>query len=381
MEATKKNAPLGGGKTSARKIKGSIVNLIACVALYALFAGLMLTGAINSYITGILTVILINIILTTSLNLTTGFLGQLALGHAGFMSIGAYTAAIFTKACPDMPLMVSLVIGLILGGLMAGLVGLIVGIPALRLKGDYLAIVTLGFGEIIRVVIENLSITGGAQGLRSIPKPSAFAMFTLTFIVMVLCLVILFTFIRSRHGRAVMAIREDPIAAEACGVRVTFYRTFAFTLSAVLAGVAGGLYAHYIGILGAKNFGFMRSVEIVVMVVLGGMGSFTGSTLSTIVLTALPEGLREFSEYRMLVYSIVLIVMMIFKPSGLLGGYEFSLTRAWNTLKTRLRKKKNNQADVATEDAARVKNGETFALPKTAKRLPKGEQKKGGERE
>lgn len=306
-------------------MRACLVNAIGTLVLFFLLFLMIQNGTLSRYHQGILVLVGINIILAVSLNLATGFLGQLALGHAGFMSIGAYTAAIFTKAFPDIPELPRLFIGLLLGALLAGFFGLIVGIPALRLKGDYLAIITLGFGEIIRVVIENISITGGAQGLRGIKKLSTpYVVFWIT----VMIVALLYCLIRSRHGRAIMAIREDEIAAESSGINLTYYRTFAFTVSAMLAGVAGGLYAHHISILGASNFGFMRSVEIVVMVVLGGMGSFTGSILSAATLTILPEALRGFSTYRMLIYSIALIAMMIFKPSGLLGTYEFSLTRA-----------------------------------------------------
>ncbi|MEG2770407.1 MAG: branched-chain amino acid ABC transporter permease, partial [Oscillospiraceae bacterium] len=257
------------------------------------------------------------------------FLGQLALGHAGFMSVGAYASTLFVRYATGIPENVRFIASLLLGALVAAVVGLIVGIPALRLKGDYLAIITLGFGEIIRVIIENLGFTGGAQGLTKIPQLTSF---TIVYIIVIITLVVLYSFIRSRHGRAVMAIREDSIAAESCGINITFYRTLAFTLSAAFAGIAGGLYAHQVGVLSAKVFGFNKSIEYVVMVVLGGMGSFTGSIVSAITLTILPEALRSFSQYRMLIYSLALILMMIFKPSGLLGTYEFSLTRFWGKL-------------------------------------------------
>ena len=301
-----------------------LVNLIGVVLLYGVLYLLIAGGFLSSYYRGILLMIGINIILATSLNLTTGFLGQLALGHAGFMSIGAYTAAIFTKTMLQLPTELRFPIGVLLGGLLAALFGLAVGIPALRLKGDYLAIITLGFGEIIRVIIENLQITGGGQGLIGIPRLTNF---NAVFFTTVLIVALLYALIRSRHGRAIIAIREDEIAAEACGIKVTYYRTLAFTLAAFLAGIAGGLYAHYIGVLGAADFGFNRSIDIVVMVVLGGMGSFTGSIVAAVVLTALPELLRGFAGYRMILYSLALVAMMIFKPSGLMGNYEFSLSR------------------------------------------------------
>ncbi len=308
-------------------LKTYAINLIAVLLLYGTLVALSQSGALNKYYSGILVLVCINIMLAVSLNLTTGCLGQIALGHAGFMSIGAYTAALFTKwlDLTGVGAYFGFFGGLILGGLLAAVFGLIIGLPALRLKGDYLAIITLGFGEIIRVLIENLNFTGGAQGLRSIDKFSSLP------IASAICIVsvgLLTTMMRSRHGRAILSIREDDIASEAAGIHNTYYRTMAFTVAAFFAGVAGGVYAHYIGILGAKNFNFMKSVEIIIIVVLGGLGSFTGSIVAAIILTILPELLRNFEDYRMLVYSIALILIMIFKPSGIFGRYEFSLSRA-----------------------------------------------------
>lgn len=331
-------------KTKQQVMKSWIINLAAIVLLYALLLFAMETGLISRYLRGILMTIFINIILAASLNLTTGFLGQIALGHAGFMSIGAYTAALFVKyiestgvvlldgGSPTLQGQLFFLLSLLAGGLLAAVFGLLVGIPALRLKGDYLAIITLGFGEIIRSFIENLSFTGGAQGLKKIPRLSTL---NVVYLVMILCVVVMFTLVRSRHGRAITAIREDDIAAEASGIHNTYYKVMAFTAAAFFAGVAGGIYAQYLGVLGAANFNFNKSIDILVMVVLGGMGSLTGSIAAAVGLTALPEALRfipNFSDYRMLIYSIVLIIVMIFKPSGLLGRYEFSLTRVLEKL-------------------------------------------------
>jgi len=312
---------------SKNTAKAYIYNIISIVLLFAVLMFLRSAGIITRYYDGIIVLVCINIILAVSLNLTTGCLGQIALGHAGFMSIGAYTAALFTKwlDLSGAAEYASYFGGLLLAGILAAVFGFIIGIPALRLKGDYLAIITLGFGEIIRVIIENLSFTGGAQGLRSISKLSTLPV---ALLICVISVTLLTTLMRSRHGRAILAIREDDIASEASGVHNTYYKTLAFTVAAFFAGIAGGVYAHYIGILGAKNFGFMRSVEIMIVVVLGGLGSFTGSIIAAIILTVLPELLRDFADYRMLVYSVVLIALMIFKPTGLFGTYEFSLTRA-----------------------------------------------------
>jgi branched-chain amino acid transport system permease protein len=239
------------------------------------------------------------------------------------MAVGAYAAALLWKALPKETWAV--ILGLLLGGLVAALFGLVIGIPALRLKGDYLAIITLGFGEIIRVLIINLpGITGGTPGLMSIPKHSTFLVVYAT--VIVSC-VLIHTLMKSRHGRAILAIRENEIAAEASGVNTTFYKVLAFTVSAFFAGVAGALYAGYTGILTPGNFTFMTSVNILVMVVLGGLGSMAGSIIAAAILTALPLALQSFSKYRMVIYALLLIVVMIFKPSGLLGRYDFSLSR------------------------------------------------------
>lgn len=292
-------------------------------------------GGVSGYITKVLMVIGINIILAVSLNVATGYLGQLPLGHAGFMAVGAYTGGIFLKAvnadqATGISYALMVIAALLLSGLLAAVFGVIIGIPALRLRGDYLAIITLGFGEIIRVVLTNIDevlgfkLTYGASGLKRIPKITSY--FNVLVCVVLTCLVIHMV-MKSRHGRAILAIRENEIAAESCGVRTTYYKVMAFTLSAFFAGVAGCLYAGYLGSLQPTTFGFMKSIEILVMVVLGGMGSMFGSVLSAITLTALPEALRAFEDYRMVAYSLVLVLVMIFKPTGLMGQYDFSMSR------------------------------------------------------
>ena len=302
------------------------VNAGLVVLLYVVMMVLIKVGIINRYYEGIVRLICINIIMAVSLNLVCGFMGQLALGHAGFMSVGAYAAALFTMHC-GLPEAVAFPLGLLVGGIVAAIVGFLIGIPALRMRGDYLAIITLGFGEIIRVVANALPITGGAKGLSGIPASTNFSW---AYWVMILSVFVIFAFIKSRHGRAVISIREDEIAAEASGIRTTYYKMMSFVLAAFFAGIAGGLYAHHVGVLAPTKFDFNYSVEFLVMVVLGGMGSITGSIIAAIVLTILPEALRGFEDYRMLLYSLVLIVMMLFRPTGLLGTYEFSLSRMLN---------------------------------------------------
>lgn len=318
----------------------SVVGLVLVLALYGVLAVLMAGKSINRYYSGILIMICINIILTVSLNLVSGFLGQLVLGHAGFMSVGAYSAALFTMYS-GLPVSVSFPLGLVTGGLTAALFGILIGIPALRLQGDYLAIITLGFGEIIRVLILAMPFTGGARGLSvsTVVTRKTWVYFSWAFFVAVLAVFVVYSFIHSRHGRAVLAIREDEIAAEASGINTTYYKLLAFVLSAFIAGIAGGLYAHYIGVLNPAKFDFNYSTELLVMVVLGGMGSITGSVISATVLTILPELLRDFSSYRMLVYSIILIIVMLFKPSGLMGEREFSLSGLFRLLSGKRRER------------------------------------------
>lgn len=301
------------------------INTVLLVGL--LFAGnaIMSSGLSSRAQNSVILQVGIYVILAVSLNIATGYLGQLPLGHAGFMAVGAYAGAIFWKGPgAAMPDGLSLVLGLLFAGAAAAITGVVIGIPALRLKGDYLAIITLGFGEIIRVCIINLpDLTGGTPGLMSIPKYSTFPV---VYITMVVSCVLIHMMMKSRHGRAILSIRENEIAAEACGIHVTYYKVLAFAVSAFFAGVAGALYAGYQGLLVPGSFNFMASINILVMVVLGGMGSMIGSIFAAAVLTALPLALQAFNTYRMVVYSVLLIVVMIFKPSGLFGQYDFSFT-------------------------------------------------------
>ena len=309
-----------------KTIKMPVRYLMNAVLVALLFVALsyLTRNILSTYQNKVLMTVGINIILAVSLNVATGYLGQLPLGHAGFMAVGAYTCALFTKFCP-LPDGVSFAIGLVLACIVAGLFGVLIGIPALRLTGDYLAILTLGFGEIIRITLNNIDdVLGfklfyGSKGLKNIPK---YSNFTNVFLCVVITCFLIHAMMKSRHGRAVLAIRDNEIAAESCGIQTTYYKVMAFAFSAAFAGLAGGLYACYIGVLNPSTFGFMKSIEILVMVVLGGMGSMLGSILSATVLTILPEATRSFESYRMVVYSLVLILMMIFRPGGLLMSLE-----------------------------------------------------------
>ncbi len=306
-----------------------IINLGLFIAFISLFGVLLSSGALPGFITKVAMLIGIQVILAVSLNVSTGYLGQLPLGHAGFMAVGAYASAIFMTHT-SIPAGIAFPIGIVIAAAVAGLFGVLIGIPALRLKGDYLAIITLGFGEIIRVVLLNIDsvlgfkLTNGAAGLQNIPKTTTFVN---AWLMVGLTCFLIHTFIKSRHGRAVLSIRENEIAAEACGINITYYKTLAFSMSAAFAGAAGALYAGYLGILNPSSFGFMKSIEILVMAVLGGMGSMVGSIAAAIALTAAPELLRAFDNYRMIAYSLLLIATMIFKPSGLMGRYDFSMKR------------------------------------------------------
>ena len=268
-------------------------------------------------------------------------LGQLTLGCCGFEAIGAYSAALLSKLLVAngvaMDPTLRFLLTTLAGGVVACIFGILVGIPALRLHGDYLAIITLGFGEIIRVIIQNLKVAGGmgldkgaaGQALIGIDR---LANLYVVFWITVVTVVLLFMFARSRYGRAVKAIRDDEIAASASGINITYMKVLVFAISAFFAGIAGGIFAQYIGSLNPAMAGWLQSINYVIMVVFGGMGSLTGSIVSAIALTILPELLRAFSTYRMLVYSVALVLIMIFRPQGIFGNWEFSLTKTINKL-------------------------------------------------
>jgi branched-chain amino acid transport system permease protein len=286
---------------------------IAVAAVVSLFA-----KQFNRYYLGLAIDVGINIILAVSLNLINGHTGQFSLGHAGFMAVGAYAAASFTialsKTVPPAAMPFVFLAALILGGLTAALAGLAVGVPTLRLRGDYLAIVTLGFGEIIRVILQNMDCVGGASGLKGIPGYTnffwAWSLAAVT-VFAVTCLV------NSTYGRGFIAVHDDEIAASSVGINPVRYKVTAFVFGAFFAGIAGGLYAHHKQFLSPTGFDFMKSIDIVVMVILGGMGRTVGVILAAILLTLLPEFLRGFAEYRMIIYALLIIVLMILRPQGL----------------------------------------------------------------
>jgi branched-chain amino acid transport system permease protein len=277
----------------------------------------------------------VNIVLAVSLNLVNGFTGQFSMGHAGFMSVGGYLSAyITTTIATANPALLQggasatlIFIGvLLIAGIGAALAGYLVGLPSLRLKGDYLAIVTLGFGEIIRVIVLNVDAIGGARGLPNIPALSNFGW---VFTWVVLTVFTIWRLVNSAHGRAFLSVREDEIAAEAMGVNTTKVKVRAFVIGAFFAGVAGGLFAHYLRYLNPQTFDFNRSFEIIIMVVLGGMGSISGSVIAAVFLTVIREALRPLQEitrldFRMVIYSLLLIVLMLTRPNGIFGTREIT---------------------------------------------------------
>jgi len=301
---------------------------------FVLVVGLSWAEVLSPYVQLVLMFIGVNIIMSSSLNLINGYMGEFSCGHAGFMALGGYTSAAISFYFLG-PLLAqlgtggvlgaigehaALAVALLSGGFAAAIAGLLVGIPTLRLRGDYLAIATLGMGEIIRVVILNTDFVGGARGFTDIPR---WTTFTWVFLIAGLCVLVVRNLIASTMGRALIAVREDEDAAAAMGINTTRYKVFAFVLGAFFAGVAGGLQAHYLQYLHTNSFTFLRSIEIVVFVILGGGGSITGSVISASVLTILPEALRVAQSWRMVIYSALLVVMMLTRPQGLMGGREF----------------------------------------------------------
>jgi len=323
-----------------RQLAGAAVFIAALAAVAAL-----LDRYLNPYYYQVVVLIGINVILAVSLNLINGFTGLFSIGHAGFMAIGAYTSAavsvyegaavhaaldpVFGTSAADV---VVLLIAVAAGALLAALAGVLVGIPALRLKSDYLAIATLGFGEIIRVVILNLDFVGGARGFGDIP---ALAGFFWVYLFVGVTIVTVARMVRSARGLAFLAVREDDLAADVMGIDSTRFKVTAFLVGSFFAGVAGGLFAHFLTYLHTNSFTFMRSIEIIVMVVLGGMGSITGSVASAGILTVLPEVLRPLKEFRMVIYSALLIVLMLTRPQGVLGDREIDLGALFRRAKRR----------------------------------------------
>lgn len=288
----------------------------ACAVVYAIIEALLQMNVIGSFWELNLILIAINIIMAVSLNLINGYTGQFSLGHAGFMAVGAYVSAIITVKF-HLPFLLAILVG----ALASGILGFLIGLPTLRLNGDYLAIATLGLGEIIRITILNIPYVGGASGFMGIPRYTNFAW---AFFVCLFTLFFIKNFVNSSHGRACISIRENEIAAEAMGIDTTKYKVIAFTTGAAFAGVAGALFAHYFYIAHPASFTFMMSFNYLTMVVMGGLGSITGSIVGAVILTFVSAALASWPEWRMIVYSIVLILLMLYRPQGLFGNVELT---------------------------------------------------------
>jgi branched-chain amino acid transport system permease protein len=294
-------------------------------------------GIIDAYIAQIITLGGVNAILAVSVNTITGITGQLSIGQAGFMALGAYGAIFF-----NLDLAVPLPIAVLLAGLVTACMGFIIGFPTLKLSGDYLAIVTLGFGEIIRVILINLkAISGGANGRQFTTLLAIYpdvSFFTVT-AVLVVILILLQNMLRSSYGRAILAVREDEIAANATGIGVFRYKMLGFVIASFIAGIGGSLFAMVVGFVKPDVASFNKSIDYLIFVVLGGMGSMTGSVLAAYILTYLQEFLRFLQDYRLLIYPLILIFVMLFRPQGLLGMKELSLVRLWERLVNLLRRR------------------------------------------
>ena len=333
---------IGMKKTMNKTAKNNLITYAIAIGAFILMQILIGSGSISSLMQGLLVPLCTYVILAVSLNLVVGMLGELSLGHAGFMCVGAFSSAFFSKCMRDTITSptVRFLCALLIGIVVAAIFGILIGIPVLRLKGDYLAIVTLAFGEIIKNLVnalyigkdskgfhfstkdvmslnmdpDGLVVLNGPQGITGAPKDSTFL---IGFILVMITLFIVLNLIQSRDGRAIMAIRDNRIAAESVGINVTKYKLMAFTISSAMAGAAGVLYAHNLSTLTANtnNFGYNMSINILVFVVLGGIGSVRGSMIAAVILTMLPEMLRGLSDYRMLIYAIVLIGMMLFNWS------------------------------------------------------------------
>lgn len=296
--------------------KKDLLQIAGGILLFAALQGLLTGGVLSSFWKLNLIMICINIILSVSLNLINGYAGQFSLGHAGFMAVGAYTGVILT-AYFHAPLLLAL----LAGGIAAAVLGCLIGLPTLRLNGDYLAIATLGLGEIIRIVIMNIQYVGGAAGFTGIPHLTNF---TWAFFVMLLSVMLIKNFVNSSHGRACVAIRENEIAARAMGINTTLYKVLAFSIGAGFAGVAGCLFAHCFYIINPSSFTFMQSFNYLIMVVMGGLGSITGSIAGAFVVTFLSAALASLPEFRMIIYALILILLMFYRPQGLFGYVEFT---------------------------------------------------------
>ncbi|MFJ5621709.1 branched-chain amino acid ABC transporter permease [Peribacillus loiseleuriae] len=320
-----------------KQTKGFWFSILFAFVLFTIVQIVIATAAINFYFVNMILTMGIYIILAVSLHLIIGITGQFSIGHAGFLAVGAYTSAVFT-----MKLGQPLWIGLIAGGLAAAIAGMLIGIPSLRLKGDYLAIATLGFGEIVRITFFNIDYIGGPSGM----MVSQLTTWPWVFGCMLLTILVIRNFTNSTHGRACISVREDEIAADAMGINTTYYKVVAFLIGSFFAGVGGALWAHNFYIIQPSQFGFLKSFDILIFVVLGGLGSMSGAVIAAILLTLVSMLLTEYPETRMIIYSLILIFTMLYRPRGLLGTKEVT------SLFTNRRNKKGGPKDGNTHTVA-----------------------------
>jgi branched-chain amino acid transport system permease protein len=301
--------------TTLKNSKGFWLSIVIALIFFGIMQYTISNGILNPFYINTLMFIGINIMLATSLHLIIGITGQFSIGHAGFLAVGAYASAVMT-----MKLELPFIIAVLTGGVIAAVAGMVIGIPSLRLKGDYLAIATLGFGEIVRIVLLNIEYVGGASGM----QVSHLTTWPWVFACVMITVLVIRNFTNSTHGRACISVREDETAADAMGINTTYYKVAAFVIGAFFAGIAGSLYAHNFYIIQPSNFGFLKSFDILIFVVLGGLGSLSGSVLAAILLTIVTTFLQDYPETRMIIYSLVLILMMIFRPQGLMGTKEIT---------------------------------------------------------
>lgn len=318
---------------SLRNTKNNLLWLSIIVLFYVLITVLNKSAVVNDYYVQLICISCINVMMTVSLNLVNGYTGQFSIGHAGFMAIGAYVSAYITKVLTNSASFSVIgqygifLLAIIAGAIAAGIAGVLIGLPCLRLKGDYLAIVTLGFGEVIRAIVRMIPAVGGPKGLSGIPP------YTNLFIVLVFtCVIVILVrnLVNSSYGRACVSVRENEIAAGSSGVNAFHTKLMAFTVAAVMAGIAGALYVHLLRVCQPDQYSMARSCDYLVFLYAGGAGSITGSIISSFVLTFLPETFRFLSEWRLPIYSVLLILIMLFRPNGLFGGREIPYLRCVN---------------------------------------------------
>ena len=335
------------------KLNPDLATLAVLAFVYTILAAMLYGGSLSRQISNMLISVSVYAVLAVSLNLVVGLLGELSLGHAGFMSVGLFSGCLVSIALVDkLPIFVRVPLSMVAGGLVAAVFGFIVGLPALRLKGDYLAIVTLACCEIIKSIITNLDITGGARGLdTNAIFSNSKQLLPYAAILVFITVIVMMNLKKSRHGRAIMAIRDNRIAAESVGINVTYFKLAVFIIAAFFAGAAGAIYGHNFANVKATGFDYNMSIEILVMVVLGGMGSVGGSVIAAVVLRVLPEAFREFGDYRMLVYAVVLILVMLISHNERIQMFVDKINPV-KRIKEKLKQREKSEEPAAVSEEA-----------------------------